>query len=59
MLAGRDLDAQLCAQQALAVDPAHADALHLMGLLGVRAGQYDHAVEWFGRVTPTFCKPPP
>jgi tetratricopeptide (TPR) repeat protein len=49
MLAGRYLDAQLCAQQALAVEPAHADALHLMGLLSVHSGQYDHAVEWIGR----------
>ena len=49
MLDGRHLDAQLCAQRVLAADPAHADALHLMGLLCVRSGQYDRAVEWIGR----------
>ena len=49
LLAGRHLDAQHCAQQALAVDPAHADALHLMGLICVHSGQYDHAVEWIAR----------
>jgi tetratricopeptide (TPR) repeat protein len=49
MLVGRHLDAQLCAEQALAVDPGCADALHLMGLLCLRSEQYDHAVEWIGR----------
>jgi tetratricopeptide (TPR) repeat protein len=57
MLAGRYPDAQLCAQQALAADPAHADALHLMGLLCVRSGQYDHAVEWIGRAIRQNPKP--
>jgi tetratricopeptide (TPR) repeat protein len=46
MQAGRYLDARLCCRQALAVDPNHADALHLMGLLALRAKQYDKAVEW-------------
>ena len=46
MQAGRHLDAQLCCQQALAIDPNHADTLHLMGLLSFHAKQYDHAVEW-------------
>lgn len=57
MLAGRGADAQLCAQQALVIDPDHADALHLMGLLCVRSGQYDHAVEWFGRAIRQNPKP--
>jgi tetratricopeptide (TPR) repeat protein len=57
MLAGRDLDAQFCAQQALRGDPAHADALHLMGLLCIRSGQYDHAVEWIGRAIRQDPKP--
>jgi tetratricopeptide (TPR) repeat protein len=47
--AGEYLDAQLCCQQALAVDSGHADTLHLMGLLAAHAGQHDHAVEWFAR----------
>jgi len=49
MQAGRHLDAQLCCQQALALDPNHADALHLMGLLSLDARQYDHALEWISR----------
>jgi tetratricopeptide (TPR) repeat protein len=47
--AGRDLDAQLCCQQALAIDAHHADSLYLMGLLCLRARQYDHAMEWLAR----------
>jgi tetratricopeptide (TPR) repeat protein len=49
MQAGRHLDAQLSCRQALAVDPTHADTLHLMGLLSFHAKQYDHAVEWISR----------
>ena len=44
--AGRNLDAQLCCQQSLAIDSAHADTLHLMGLLCLDAKQHDHALEW-------------
>ena len=47
--AQRHLDAQLCCQQALELDPDHADTLHLMGLLSLHAKQYDHAVEWISR----------
>jgi tetratricopeptide (TPR) repeat protein len=47
--AGRQLDAQLCCQQALELDPDHADTLHLMGLLSLQAKQYDHAVAWISR----------
>ncbi|HLX18118.1 MAG TPA: tetratricopeptide repeat-containing glycosyltransferase family protein [Bradyrhizobium sp.] len=49
MHAGRHLDAQLCCRQALALDPSHADTLHLMGLLSFHAKQYDHALEWLSR----------
>ncbi len=49
MQAGRHLEAQLCCQQALALDPDHADTLHLMGLLSLDARQYDHALEWISR----------
>ena len=49
MQAGRHLDAQLCCQQALALDPNHADTLHLMGVLSLHARQYDHALEWISR----------
>jgi tetratricopeptide (TPR) repeat protein/ADP-heptose:LPS heptosyltransferase len=47
--AERYLDAQMCCQQALALDPHHAESLHLMGLLSLHATQYDHAVEWISR----------
>jgi tetratricopeptide (TPR) repeat protein len=47
--AGRYLDAQISCQQALAVDPEHADSLHLMGLLSHQAQNYEHAVEWIAR----------
>src|ERR1700759_4398935 len=49
MRAGQYLDAQICCQQALAIDPGHAETLHLMGLLSLQAGQFDHAVEWISR----------
>ena len=47
--AERYLEAQICCQQALAIDPDHADTLHLMGLLSIQSQQYDHAVEWIAR----------
>src|ERR1700761_9245768 len=47
--AGRRLDAQMCCQQALAIDAGHADSLHLMGLLSFDSGNYDHALEWVVR----------
>src|SRR6201992_2498919 len=49
MRAGRNLDAMMACQQALALDPDHADALHLMGQLSLESGQYDLAVDWFAR----------
>jgi tetratricopeptide (TPR) repeat protein len=49
MRAGKYLDAQICCQQALAIDSNHAGTLHLMGLLSLQAKQYDHAVEWIAR----------
>jgi len=55
--AGRPLDAQLCCQQALAIDAAHADSQHLMGLLSFDAGQYDHAVQWIARALKQDVRP--
>lgn len=49
MQAGRHLDAQLCCEQVLAIDPLHVDSLQLMGLLCLQAKQYDHAIEWIAR----------
>jgi tetratricopeptide (TPR) repeat protein len=48
-IAGRQLDAQVCCQKALALDADHADTLHLAGLICLQAGQSDHAVEWISR----------
>jgi tetratricopeptide (TPR) repeat protein len=48
-VAGRHLEAQICCQKALALDTAHADTLHLTGLLCLQAGQCDHAIEWISR----------
>src|SRR5580698_9416786 len=55
--AGRTLDAQMCGQQALAIDPDHADTLHLMGLLALDAKHYDHALEWITRAVGRKPKP--
>jgi tetratricopeptide (TPR) repeat protein len=55
--AGRRLDAQTCCQKALAIDPSHADTLHLMGLLSLEAGQADHAGEWISRAIEQYPKP--
>ena len=49
MQAGRHLDAQLCCEQALALDPQHIDSLQLMGLLSLQARHYDHAIAWIAR----------
>jgi tetratricopeptide (TPR) repeat protein/ADP-heptose:LPS heptosyltransferase len=46
---GRHLDAVKNCEQALSIDPNHADALHLMGLLSFDKGHYDLAVEWIAR----------
>ena len=54
---GQPLDAQLCCQQALAIDPLHADTLHLMGLISLHAKQYEHALEWIARAIGQDPKP--
>lgn len=46
---GRYLDAQLCCQEVLALDPKHADTLHLVGLLCLHGKQLDHAVAWLSQ----------
>jgi tetratricopeptide (TPR) repeat protein len=55
--AGRVLDAQVCAQQALIADPAHADSLHLMSLLTIDVGHFDLAAEWARRAVAREAKP--
>nr|WP_213741244.1 tetratricopeptide repeat-containing glycosyltransferase family protein [Bradyrhizobium sp. dw_411] len=49
MQAGRYLDARICCEQALAVDPDDAGVLHLMGLLCLHGEQFDQAVEWIAQ----------
>jgi tetratricopeptide (TPR) repeat protein len=49
MVAGRLREAQVCCEQALTVDPNHADALHLMGLICFQAQQFDQAIAWIER----------
>jgi tetratricopeptide (TPR) repeat protein len=55
--AGRALDAQLCCQQALSLDPHHADTMHLLGLLSLQAAQHDLALEWLSRAIRQDAKP--
>ena len=57
MRAGRFLEAQRSCEQALALDPDHADTLHLVGLLCVHTKQLDHAVEWLFRAIRREPKP--
>jgi tetratricopeptide (TPR) repeat protein len=57
MQAGRLLDAQVCCQRALALEPDHADSLHLAGLLSFQSGQHEAAQEWFSRAVGKAAKP--
>lgn len=45
--AGQLAEAEQCGRSALAIDEAHADSMHLMGMLCVAAQHYDLAIEWF------------
>jgi tetratricopeptide (TPR) repeat protein len=47
--AGQLQAAESCGRQALALDAAHADSLHLMGLLSLLAKQPALAIEWFAQ----------
>jgi tetratricopeptide (TPR) repeat protein len=49
MQAGRYLEAQLCCEQALALNAENPETLHLAGVVCFNSGQYDHSVEWFSR----------
>src|SRR5262249_52993083 len=42
-------EAEALCREILAVDPDHADSLHLIGHLALRGGRPDRAVEWTGR----------
>jgi protein O-GlcNAc transferase len=43
--AGRLAEAEACYRQALAVEPDHADALHLLGVIAYQVKRADLAVE--------------
>src|SRR5205085_680111 len=47
--AGRLAEAEAIYRQVLAVDPNHADALHLLGLIAQQAGRRELAVELISR----------
>jgi predicted O-linked N-acetylglucosamine transferase (SPINDLY family) len=47
--AGRLAEAEAIYRQVLALDPEHADALHLLGTLACQAGRWDLAIELIGR----------
>jgi tetratricopeptide (TPR) repeat protein len=57
MQAGRYFEAQLCCQQALEVNPDHAETLHLVGLVHFHCRRFDHAVEWLARAIRKDPKP--
>jgi protein O-GlcNAc transferase len=44
--AGRLADAEALYRQILAIQPNHADALHLLGVIAHQVGRHDLAVEW-------------
>ncbi|WP_024516436.1 tetratricopeptide repeat protein [Bradyrhizobium sp. Tv2a-2] len=46
---GQLVEAETSCRQALAVEPDHADALHLMGLLCQVGRRYDLAIAWFAQ----------
>jgi tetratricopeptide (TPR) repeat protein len=46
---GRWLDAQLCCEQALALEAENPKTLHLAGIACFNSGQYGQAIEWFSR----------
>ncbi len=47
--AGRLGEAEQLYQQVLAVDPRHADSLHLLGVVACQMGRFDLAVDLIGR----------
>src|SRR5579859_3988152 len=57
MRAGQSAEARRCCEQALALDPHHAETLHVMGLLCLNEQQFDLAVEWMSRAIRSDPKP--
>jgi protein O-GlcNAc transferase len=47
--AGRLADAEALYRQILSVQPNHAGALHLLGVIAHQSGRHDLAVEWIRR----------
>src|ERR1700752_2849674 len=57
VIAGRLLEAVSLCQQALALDPANADSLHLIGVVHLEGKQFAHAAEWAARAIKREPKP--
>ena len=47
--AGRLQAAEQIYRQILAVEPDHADALHLLGVIASQSGRHEDAVQYIGR----------
>jgi predicted O-linked N-acetylglucosamine transferase (SPINDLY family) len=47
--AGRLNEAEQLYRNILALDPRHADTLHLLGVAALQRGQFDAAVDWIGK----------
>lgn len=56
--AGRLAEAEALYRRVLAADPAHADALHMMGLLALQAGRAEEAVRLIAPVARRFPNTP-
>jgi hypothetical protein len=48
--------AHVCCRNALAIDPAHANTLDLMGLLAIETDRCDHAVDWLAPLIGEACE---
>src|SRR5215218_9191071 len=46
---GRMAEAERCCRDVLTVDPSHADALHLLGMIAHQTGHHDAALEFIGK----------
>src|SRR5262249_1170759 len=54
---GQLVEARRSCEQVLAVDPDHAETLHLLGLMSLNERQFDAAVEWMSRAIRIDPKP--
>jgi tetratricopeptide (TPR) repeat protein len=57
LIGGRPLEALVCCQQALAIDPDNPETMNLIAIVYTEAKQFDHAAEWASRAIRTTPKP--